>query len=269
MNGVLRRIVERKREHVASCKARVSHRALRERAESPNRPAVRPFGAAIRGAGTRPRVIAEFKRRSPSRGEIRPGADPVEIARIYERAGAAAMSVLTDVDFFGGSDADLTRVRGACDIPLLRKDFTLDAYQVYEAAVIGADAVLLIVRILEDSLLRELLATTGAVGLDALVEVHDRAELDRAVAAGATIIGINSRDLDTFTVSLDTCMLLWPHIPPGVIAVAESGIHAPADVQRLAAAKFDAMLIGESLMAADNPAARLQEFLTVTTEAPR
>jgi len=269
VNDVLRRIVERKRAHLAVCKRRVSEAARRGVARERAALEPRSLAAALRADQAAPRVIAEFKRRSPSRGEIRPGADPAEIARAYESGGAAAMSVLTDVDFFGGSDVDLVAARHACGLPVLRKDFTIDAYQIIEAAALGAGAVLLIVRILDDGLLRELLAIAAEAGLDALVEVHAAEEVDRALAAGAAIIGVNNRDLDTFAVSLETSVALRPRIPEGVITVAESGIHTRTDVARLRDAGFDGLLVGEALMAAPDPGAALRALTGVEQEERR
>jgi indole-3-glycerol phosphate synthase len=206
-------------------------------------------------------VVAEHKRRSPSRGAIREDLVPADVGRRYEAAGAAAISVLTDEAFFGGRMAHLEEVRAATALPVLRKDFVLDPWQVWEARAAGADAVLLIVAALTDADLGGLLAATREAGIDALVEVHDRGELDRALAAGSRIVGVNSRDLRTLAVSLDTAVGLAPAIPDDVVAVAESGIRTGADVRRLRDAGFDAFLVGEHLMAAPDPGEALRRLL--------
>jgi indole-3-glycerol phosphate synthase len=223
-------------------------------------PPVRPFAGALARPG-RVSVIVEHKRRSPSRGAIREDLAPADVARRYEAAGAAALSVLTDEAFFGGRLRHLEEVRAATGLPVLRKDFVLDPWQVWEARAAGADAVLLIVAALADAHLSALLAVTREAGLDALVEVHDRGELDRALAAGSRIVGVNSRDLRTLAVSLDTALALAPAIPDGVVAVAESGIRTGADVRRLRDAGFDAFLVGEHLMKAPDPGEALKRLL--------
>ena len=200
-------------------------------------------------------VIAEMKRRSPSAGWIREGADAADVARGYERAGVAAISVLTDAEWFGGSLDDLRSVRAAVAVPVLRKDFVVDEVQLWQARAAGADAVLLIVRILDDTRLRALLEGARSAGLDALVEVHDEAELERAVRAGATIVGVNNRDLSVFRTDLAVSERLASMIPTDVVMVAESGIGTAADVDRLGAAGVDAVLVGESLMRSADPGA--------------
>lgn len=257
MSG-LRKIVACKRQEVAERSRRRPLAALREA----QRVAPRDFAAALRGTGIS--AICEIKRRSPSRGVIRADLDAAELARTYERAGAAALSVLTDETFFGGSEADLRAARAAVGLPVLRKDFTIDPYQLYEARAMGADAVLLIVRILDDGALRDLHALAGELGLAALVEVHDERELDRAAGIGAQLVGVNNRDLDTLEVRPDTCLRLRSRIPVGSVAVAESGIASRADVERLLAAGYDAMLVGESLVGSADSAARLGELLGVS-----
>jgi indole-3-glycerol phosphate synthase len=256
--SVLDAILARTRERVASERGRrplgPSEPAVRLA------PAVRPFAKALVGPG-RVRVIAEHKRRSPSRGAIREDLVPADVARRYEAAGAAAISVLTDEVFFGGQVAHLEEVRAATSLPVLRKDFVLDPWQVWEARAAGADAVLLIVAALADADLRGLLATAREAGLDALVEVHDRAELDRALAAGGRLVGVNSRDLRTLTVSLETALALAPGLPDDVVAVAESGIRTGADVCRLRDAGYDAFLVGEQLMTAPDPGEALERLL--------
>lgn len=253
--SVLERMVVSKRLELARRKRLRPLAAL----QAMPRPALRDFAGALRRSGIS--VIAEIKRRSPSKGALRADLDAADLARRYERGGAAALSVLTDEEFFGGSDEDLRSARAAVGLPVLRKDFTIDAYQVYEARAIGADALLLIVRILEDGLLRELCALAGELGLAALVEVHDERELERAVAAGAPIIGVNSRDLGTFEVRLETALRLGPLLPEGSVAVAESGIRSRSDVERLEAAGYDAILVGESLVVSGEPEAKLGELL--------
>jgi indole-3-glycerol phosphate synthase len=214
------------------------------------------------------RVIAECKRRSPSRGVLRADYDPVAIARGYESAGAAAISVLTEPTFFDGSLDHLRAVRAAVRLPILRKDFIVTSYQVVEAAVAGADAVLLIVAALDDQALIDLASRARACGLDVLVEVHDRAELDRALASGAEIIGVNSRNLRTLAVSTGVLEALGPHIPRGLVAVAESGLKTAGDLRRLREVRYDAFLIGERFMSADEPGAALAELRTQAEQAP-
>lgn len=219
----------------------------------------RGFAAALRAH--RPAVIAEVKKASPSKGVIRADFDPVAIARAYAAAGAAALSVLTEPRFFQGELSHLASIRAAIELPLLRKDFLFDPYHVVEARAWGADAVLFIVAVLDDPLLRDLLAVAADRGLEALVEVHTEDEVDRAARAGATLIGVNNRDLRTFVTSLATAERLRPRIPASAIAVAESGIESAADITRLRAVGFEAFLIGESLMRAPDPGAALKALL--------
>jgi len=228
----------------------------------------RAFGAALSRPG-RSNVIAEFKRRSPSRGAIRTDLHPVHVAQSYEIGGAAALSVLTEEEFFGGSISDLQQARAATLLPTLRKDFIVDAYQIWEAALAGADAILLIVAALSDAELRALMGTAAEAGLEALVEVHDRSELERALEAGARLVGVNNRDLSTMQVSLTTSLELGPVIPDAVVAVAESGIRSGADVRALRAAGFDAFLVGEHLMRAPDPGVALAELLREAGGQPR
>jgi len=255
--GVLGEIVARTRARVLERKARLPLDQLL--ASSPPAPARRAFAHAI--SRIQVNVIAEFKRRSPSRGAIREDLAPDDVAVAYEAAGAAALSVLTDEEFFGGSADDLRRARGATLLPVLRKDFVVDPYQVWEAAALGADAVLLIVAALTDAELRLLLETAEGAGVESLVEVHDRGELDRALGVGAGIVGVNSRDLKTMKVDLETALGLASAVPDQVIAVAESGIASGADVRRLRAAGFDAFLVGEHLMLAPDPGTALAALL--------
>lgn len=221
----------------------------------------RSLSAALRADMPGPRIIAEVKKASPSRGVIREDFDPATIARSYARNGAAALSVLTDEHFFLGSTDCLRTVRGLVDVPVLRKDFVFDHYQLVETRAIGADAVLLIVAVLGEALIGRMLETVRELGLEALVEVHTRHELNVATAAGADIIGINNRDLQTFTTSLDTTLALAAAVPEGTVLVSESGINDSADVARLQQAGVDAFLIGEAFMRAPDPGAALAALL--------
>jgi indole-3-glycerol phosphate synthase len=225
------------------------------RAVAASAPPCRGFGASLRSGAT-VALIGEFKRRSPSAGALGGQAGPAATAVAYQAAGAAALSVLTDHEYFGGTLEDLCQAREACRLPVLRKDFILHAVQVYEARTAGADAVLLIARILEDAQLRELLQLAGEAGLDALVEVHDEEELARALASGADLIGVNNRNLATFGTDLGVSTRLAPHVPSGLTLVAESGIRTTADVDTLAAAGVDAILVGETLMRAGTEGVR-------------
>jgi indole-3-glycerol phosphate synthase len=240
---VLSRIVETKRTEVAELRTR----AAEVRAKAEDMPPTRGFARALHALDT-VRVLAEIKRRSPSAGAIRAGADPAEIAREYAAGGAAALSVLTDREYFDGSLAALGAVRAAVELPLLRMDFVIDPLQLHEARAAGADAVLLIVRILSDDELAELQGLAGELGLDTLVEVHDRDELARALAAGARVVGINNRDLKTFTTDLALSLEVAPTVAAELTLVAESGIRTADDVRRLGEAGVDAVLVGESLM---------------------
>lgn len=222
----------------------------------------RDFAQALRAAPGGVACIAEFKRRSPSKGWIHRDADPTTVAAAYQRGGAAAMSVLTDTPFFGGSLDDFRLVRAATSLPLLRKDFIIDPYQVIEARAAGADALLLIVAALRDKDLRELLAETHRLGMEALVEAHDADEVARAVAAGARVVGVNNRDLRTFHMNMDLAVSMRPRVPEDCVMVAESGIRTAEDVRRMRAAKVDAILVGESLMQAPDPALALRELLS-------
>ncbi len=241
--------------------ARRAERPLPElEAAAARMPPARSLERALRRPG-KVACISEFKRRSPSAGWIAEGADPAPMVRAYAAGGAAALSVLTDGPFFGGSLADLAAARAACDLPILRKDFVVDRYQIVEARAAGADAVLLIVAALEDPELASLLAASREAGLDALVEAHDEAEVARALAAGASIVGINNRDLRTFTVDRDLAARMRPRVPADRVIVAESGIRDAADVARLRAAGVDAILVGETLMRAPDPAAALRALI--------
>jgi len=210
------------------------------------------------GAGERLAVIAEVKRRSPSRGDLAPGLVPGVLAKAYADGGAACLSVLTEGPFFGGSEADLVEARSAVDLPVLRKDFTVDEGDVCDARSMGADAVLLIAAALPGAELGRLARLAADLALDALVEVHDEAELERALAAGADLVGVNQRDLATFEVDHRRAERLAAAVPAGVVKVAESGVRGPQDAARLAAAGYDAVLVGESLVCADDPAAAVR-----------
>lgn len=257
-DGVLGRIVTSTRERLEVRRREFPLERVQSLAPTPGKR--RPFGAALARAD-RVNVIGEFKRRSPSHGPIREDLNPVWVAQAYEVAGAAALSVLTEETFFGGSLEDLHVARSATELPTLRKDFVVDPYQVWEAAFAGADAVLLIVAILSDADLRGLLAAADEAGLDALVEVHEAAELRRALAAGAYLLGVNNRDLRTMEVRQETALELAPLLPADVVAVAESGIRSGADVRRLHDAGYSAFLVGEHLMLSADPGAALGELI--------
>ena len=233
-----------------------THLAAQTTAPSPGGP--RDFVAAL-VAGRRERgmaVISEIKRRSPSKGELDPTLDPAAVALDYESGGASCLSVLTDVEFFGGSQADLVAARSACALPVLRKDFTVSALDVCDARLMDADAVLLIVAALDDTELADLLALAGELALAALVEVHDDTELARALSSGARLVGVNQRDLRTFEVDRERALRMGERIPDGVVAVAESGIRDADDVARLASVGYSAVLVGETLVrAADRTSA--------------
>jgi indole-3-glycerol phosphate synthase len=259
VTGVLREIVANKSQELADRRRRVPLDALRDRVAAADPP--RPFLAALRGP--RIRLIAEVKGASPSAGAIRPEFDPAEIARGYEDAGAAAISVLTDARYFRGADAHLVGVRRAVEVPVLRKDFVIDPYQVYEARALGADAVLLIVAILSPAALGDLQGVAHELGMAAVVEVHTNSDLEGALAAGAPLVGINNRNLDTLEVTLDPSRRLRPRIPDGVTVVAESGIESRAHVQEMERLGMHAVLVGTALMRAPDPAARVRELLGI------
>lgn len=228
------------------------------RARSADQEPARGFAGALRRDAVA--VISEVKRRSPGAGEIRPDLDPAALASTYETAGASALSVLTDRDYFGGSLDDLRAAREAVSLPALRKDFTIDAAQVVEARAHGADAILLIVRILDDVRLRELREEAEELGMDVLVEVHDAEELERARASGARIIGINNRDLSTFRTDLAVSERLVARLPTDVVTVSESGIRSGDEVARLGRAGIHAVLVGETLLRADDPGEAVREL---------
>jgi indole-3-glycerol phosphate synthase len=257
-SDILSRIVAVKHEEIAAARARCPLAALRAQVQAAaDRP--RGFEAALRAriAGGEPAVIAEVKKASPSKGVLREHFVPAEIARAYARNGAACLSVLTDERFFQGRAAFLQQARSACKLPVLRKDFIVDAYQVFEARAMGADAILLIVACLADVQMRELEACAHELGLDVLVEVHDGDELERALTLKTALVGVNNRNLRTFDVSLETTLALLPRVPADRLLVTESGILAPADVRRMRAAKVEAFLVGEAFMRAADPGAAL------------
>ncbi len=257
---ILRNILARKAEEVAQ---RRSQRSLADlETLIGEQSAARGFMPALqkRVAAGDAAVIAEVKKASPSKGVIREDFDPAEIAASYESGGAACLSVLTDVDFFQGADAYLQAARQACSLPVLRKDFTVDSYQVIEARAIGADAILLIVAALEDAQMRELASTAAEFGLDVLVEVHDRLELERALELDVTAVGINNRDLHSFDTRLETTLELLPHIPDDHLVITESGIHSVEDVSLMRAAGVHSFLVGEAFMRAPQPGDKLREL---------
>jgi len=261
MTDILSQIVAKKREEIAALKAGLPLERLRDLARQAA-PAL-DFAAALRGPRPRGRgreanIIAEIKLRSPSHGEFPWQGDPVRQARAYEQGGAKAISVVTDGPFFGGSAALLQTVKGATALPVLQKEFVLEAYQIHYARSLGADAVLLIARLLPGTLLGELVGLAREVGLATLVELVDREELERATAAGAAVIGVNNRDLRTFRTDVAHTLELLPHFAAEQVAVTESGIHTRADVERMLRAGADAFLIGEALMVAPDPAALLK-----------
>jgi indole-3-glycerol phosphate synthase len=257
---ILRKILARKREEVAQRRSRNSLASLEQRIKEQTAP--RGFAGALRQriASGEPAVIAEVKKASPSKGVIRANFQPGQIATSYQNGGAACLSVLTDIDFFQGSDKYLQEARAACDLPVLRKDFTVDPYQVVEARAIGADAVLLIVAALADEQMRELAHAAAEVGVDVLVEVHDRAELERALELPTPLLGINNRDLHTFEMRLETTLDLLPHIPDDRVVITESGIHTPENVALMREQNVHAFLVGEAFMRAPEPGEKLREL---------
>jgi indole-3-glycerol phosphate synthase len=234
------------------------------RARALDAPAARDFAGALRPASGGLGVVAEIKRRSPSKGDLAPELDPALTAKAYAAGGAACLSVLTDLPWFGGTVDDLHAARAACELPVLRKDFTIDEVQVYEARAIGADALLLIVAALpDDSLLRDLHDLAIGIGLAVLVETHDDAELELALGIGARIVGVNARNLGTFAEDLTIGERLASRVPPDVVAIAESAIRSVDDARRMAAARFDAVLVGEMLVRASDPTATVRDLAAV------
>ena len=265
MSDVLNKILARKVQEVAERRARVPMQELSSHLAAASPP--RGFAAAVRAriAAGKAAVIAEIKKASPSKGVIRADFQPAQIARSYEQGGAACLSVLTDVDFFQGSDAYLQQARAACGLPVLRKDFMVDAYQIAEARVLGADCVLLIVAALDDATLTVLGGQALELGMDVLVEVHDAGEMQRALAlpfarSERALLGVNNRNLRTFEVSLDTTLALRERVSPDQLLVTESGILAPADVQRMRAHGVHAFLVGEAFLRAPEPGIELQRL---------
>lgn len=257
---ILENIVARKYEEVRESRARISLNELERLAASADAP--RGFARALRqrADARQPAVIAEIKKASPSKGVIRENFDPAEIAASYQQGGAACLSVLTDIDFFQGSPDYLQQARAACALPVIRKDFLVDPYQVVEARAMAADCVLLIVASLEDGQMAELNATAIEHGLDVLVEVHDAAELERALKLDTPLVGINNRNLHNFEVSLNTTLELLPQIPADRLAVTESGILSRADVELMLDNEVYTFLIGEAFMRAEDPGAELQRL---------
>src|SRR6185503_9642920 len=250
---VLTEIIAKKLARVREAKTRANPHAFRR---------------ALQGDGIN--VIAEFKRRSPSKGMIREGADPIEIARAYQAGGAVAMSVLTEEDYFAGSLEDLRQVKATVDLPILRKDFIVDEYQVYESAAAGADAILLIVAALDDELLLRLRRLAeDELQMDALVEVHTSEEMRRAAACGAKLIGVNNRDLRTFEVSLETSLSLAREVPSEALLISESGLKTRDDLQLLHSVGYRGFLIGETLVRAEDPQQALRNVLDDSQSAPR
>ena len=260
MSDILQRIVAVKREEIALAKVRRDEASLRRDAEA--RTGVRDFVAALRTrkAAGRAAVIAEVKKASPSKGVLHEHFVPSDIASSYERGGAACLSVLTDERFFQGAAAYLLQARAACALPVLRKDFMVDSYQVFEARDMGADCILLIAACLDDAQMTDLEAQALALGMAVLVEVHDAAELDRALRLMTPLVGINNRNLRSFEVSLGTTLALLPRVPPDRLVVTESGILARADVQRMRDAGVPAFLVGEAFMRAPDPGVALADL---------
>lgn len=257
---ILKKILARKAEEISERSQRVSLAELRQMVAK--LPPTRPFRERLEQtiADSQPAIIAEIKRASPSKGLLRDPFHPADIARSYSAFGATCLSVLTDRDFFQGHEDFLRETQTACLLPILRKDFIIDPYQVYEARLIGADCVLLIVAALDDTVLRDLTRLTITLGMDVLVEVHDAEELERALALNTPLIGINNRDLRTFETRLDTTLNLLPRIPADRIVVTESGIHTSADVTLMREHGVHAFLVGEAFMRADVPGAKLAEL---------
>jgi indole-3-glycerol phosphate synthase len=262
VSDILERIVAVKHEEIAAAKARRSEASLRADAQA--RCDARGFVAAVRAkiAAGHAAVIAEVKKASPSKGVLREHFVPAEIAASYDRGGAACLSVLTDERFFQGAAAYLEQARAVCTLPVLRKDFMVDGYQVFEARAMGADCILLIAACLDDAQLTDLEAQAHALGMDVLVEVHDGAELDRALRLKTPLVGINNRNLRSFEVSLDTTLELLPRVPSDRLLVTESGILARADVRRMRSANVHAFLVGEAFMRAPDPGEALRNLFS-------
>lgn len=257
---ILVKILNRKHEEIAERSEKISIEKLKQQVDTA--PELRGFVNALvnKVAAGKPAVIAEIKKASPSKGVMRPDFHPAEIAESYARAGAACLSVLTDIDFFQGFDAYLVDARNACDLPVIRKDFIIDPYQVYEARVIGADCILLIVAALDDPTLKELSELAAELGMDVLVEVHDEEELERALKLPNKLVGINNRNLRTFETTLDTTLSMLDKIPDDRLVVTESGIHTPEHVKLMRDNNVHTFLVGEAFMVAEDPGAKLQEL---------
>jgi indole-3-glycerol phosphate synthase len=266
MSDILNKIVAVKRQEVAAAIKRKPLEAMRFDAES--RMQTRDFTGALRAkiAAGKPAVIAEIKKASPSKGVLRVDFIPADIAQSYAEHGAACLSVLTDKDFFHGSADYLKQARASCGLPVLRKDFIIDPYQVYESRVMGADCILLIAACLDDVQMKALEALAFSLDMAVLVEVHDRAELDRALKLKTPLLGINNRNLQTFEVSLDTTLTLLKHVPADRLLVTESGVSTAADVARLREAKIHAFLVGEAFMRADDPGVALSALFPDATD---
>jgi len=257
---ILKKILARKHEEIETRRRSTALATLIERASAADEP--RGFVSAVvnRLAAGESAVIAEIKRASPSRGVLREHFDPAAIAASYARGGATCLSVLTDADFFGGSTDALIAARAACTLPVIRKDFLVDEYQIVEARAMGADCVLLIVAALDDERLALLHARALSLGMDVLIEVHDAEEVDRALRLAPTLLGINNRNLRTFDVDLETTLGLLESLPAGITVVTESGILAAGDVRRMREARVDAYLVGEAFMRADDPGSALHDL---------
>ncbi|MCK5917158.1 MAG: indole-3-glycerol phosphate synthase TrpC [Cocleimonas sp.] len=257
---ILKKIVKRKYEEIAEREAIKSIDQLKEEATSAS--PIRPFVGAMQAnlAANKSAVISEIKKASPSKGVMRENFIPAEIAKSYEKAGACCLSVLTDKDFFQGSEDYLQQARAACALPVIRKDFILEPYQVYEARAMGADCILLIVAILDDENLQSLYTLACELGMDVLIEAHGKEELLRALPLGATLVGINNRNLRNFDTSLDTTIDLLPLIPENRIVVTESGIHSVDDVAKMRTHNINSFLVGEAFMRADDPGSELDKL---------
>ncbi len=257
---ILKKILATKAQEIAQRSAKKTLNALMEEASKAD--AVRPFVGALQAsiAAGNPAIIAEIKKASPSKGVMRENFIPAEIAQSYEQGGASCLSVLTDKDYFQGSEAYLQAARAACALPVLRKDFTIDPYQVYEARAVAADCILLIVSALEDTQMAELYALAKELGMDALIEVHDEHELERALKMDAPLVGINNRNLRTFETDLDTTIRMLADIPENRIIVTESGIHTVEDIKLMRDHQVNTFLVGEAFMRADNPGNELHKL---------
>ncbi|HIP81794.1 MAG TPA: indole-3-glycerol phosphate synthase TrpC [Leucothrix mucor] len=257
---ILKKIIHRKEQEIADRKQLKTVDVVKDEIETAS--PVRGFVDSMkkRIANNEPAVIAEIKKASPSKGVIRENFNPAEIAKSYQTGGASCLSVLTDIDFFQGSDEYLIQARNACDLPVIRKDFIVDTYQVYEARAMGADCILLIVAVLTNNQMAELYSLARELGMDVLIEVHDEAELHRALPLGADLVGINNRNLRDFTTSLDTTLDLLAQIPDDRIVVTESGIHTAEHIKLMRDHHVNAFLVGEAFMRADEPGVELNKL---------